>query len=39
MPFNCARVMAHTIQLLRHDCPISAEIKTLNSQSDLRILL
>ena len=35
-PFKCARAMAHTIQLLWHDvyCP-----KTLDSQSDLRILL
>ena len=34
-----ARVMARTVQLLRHDayCPISAEIGTIDSQSDLRI--
>ena len=36
-----ARVMARTVQLLRHDayCPIKAEIKAVDSQSDLRILL
>ena len=32
-----ARVMVRTVQLLRHDCPISAEIGTVDSQSDLRI--
>ena len=34
-----ARVMARTVQLLRHDgyCPISAEIGTIDNQSDLRI--
>ena len=35
--------MSHTIQLLRHDaymyCPNSAEMGTVDSQSDLRILL
>ena len=37
-----ADVMARTIQLLlRHDahCPIKAEIRTVDGQSDLRILL
>ena len=36
-----ARVMAHTVQLLRHDmyCPIKAEIRAVDSQSDVRILL
>ena len=37
-----ARVMAHTVQLLRHDeySPLlEAEIRTVDSQSDLRILL
>ena len=41
-----ARVMARTVQLLRHDaycpllnCPIKAEIRAVDSQSDLRILL
>ena len=36
-----ARVMACTVQLLRHDayCPIKAEVKAVDSQSDLRILL
>ena len=34
------RVMAHTVQLLRYDayCPIKAEIRAFDSQSDLRIL-
>ena len=34
-----ARVMVRTVQLLRHDayCPFSAEIGTVDSQSDLRI--
>ena len=34
-----ARVMVRTVQLLRHDayCPISAEIGTVDSHSDLRI--
>ena len=34
------RVMAHTVQLLRHDsyCPIKAEIRAVDSQSDLKIL-
>ena len=33
--------MACTVQLLKHDeyCPIGAEIRTVDSQSDLRILL
>ena len=33
--------MARTVQLHRHDayCPISAEIRTVDSQSALRILL
>ena len=43
-PFNRARVMARTVQLLRHDgyCLvtrvlfISAETRTVDSQSDLR---
>ena len=32
-----ARVMARTVQLLRHDayCPIKAEIRAVDSQSDL----
>ena len=40
-----ARVMARTVQLLRHDaccplnCPIKAEIRAVDSQSDLRMLL
>ena len=40
-----ARVMARTVQLLRHDaycpinCPIKAEIRAADSQSDLTILL
>ena len=40
-----ARVMARTVQLLRHDaycpinCPIKAEIRAVDSQSDLTILL
>ena len=40
-----ARVMAHTVQLLRYDaycpinCPIKAEIRAVDSQSDLTILL
>ena len=36
-----ARVMARTVQLLRHDayCPIKAEIRAVDSQSDLRIFL
>ena len=36
-----ARVMARTVQLLRHDayCPIKAEIRAVENQSDLRILL
>ena len=37
-----ARVMAHTVQLLRHDeySPLlEAEIRAVDSQSDLRILL
>ena len=40
-----ARVMAHTVQLLNRDayCPINclikAEIRAVDSQSDLRILL
>ena len=35
------RVMARYVQLLRHDayCTISAEIRTVDSQSDLRFLL
>ena len=34
-----ARVMVRSVRLLRHDayCPISAEIGTIDSQSDLRI--
>ena len=34
-----AHVMVRTVQLLRHDayCPVSAEISTIDSQSDLRI--
>ena len=42
-PFKCARAMARTVQLLRLDmycvllhCPISAEIRTVVSLSDLR---
>ena len=44
-PFKCACTMARTVQFLRHEgyCPftfpISAEIRTVDSQSDLRILL
>ena len=40
-----AHVMARTVQLLRHDaycpinCPIKAEIRAVDSQSDLTILL
>ena len=40
-----ARMMARTVQLLRHDasdllnCPIKAEIRAVDSQSDLTILL
>ena len=36
-----ARVMARTVHLLRHDayCPIKAEIRAVDSQSDLTILL
>ena len=36
-----ARVMAHTVHLPRHDayCPIKAEIRAADSQSDSRILL
>ena len=36
-----ARVISRTIQLLRHDpySPIKAEIRTVDSQSDLGILL
>ena len=36
-----ARVMARTVQLLRHDacCPIKAKVRTVDSQSDLTILL
>ena len=36
-----ARVMARNVQLLRHDvyCPIKVEIRAVDSQSDLRILL
>ena len=45
-PFKNARSMARTVQsflgmtrtVLLH-CPISAEIRTVDSQSDLRILL
>ena len=35
------RMMAHTVQLLRQDmyCPIKAEIRTVDTQSDLTILL
>ena len=38
--FKCARPMVRTVQLLRHDsyCPISSEIRRVDSQSDLRIL-
>ena len=34
-------LLARTVQLLRHDayCPIKAEIRAVDSQSDLRILL
>ena len=35
-PFKCACMMANNVQLL---CPIGAEIRTVDSQSDLRILL
>ena len=41
-PFKCTRMMVPNVQLhTRHDvyCPISAEIRTVNIQSDLRILL
>ena len=40
-PFNCARLMARTVQLLRHDtyCTVSVEIRTGDSQSELTILL
>ena len=33
-----ARVMARTVQLLRHDacCPIKAKVRTVDSQSDLK---
>ena len=36
-----ARVMARTVQLFRHDayCPIKAEIRAVENQSDFRILL
>ena len=36
-----ARVIEHTVHFLRHDtyCPIKAEIRAVDSQSDLRILL
>ena len=36
-----ALVIEHTVHLLRHDayCPIKAEIRAVDSQSDLRILL
>ena len=36
-----ARVIEHTVHLLGHDayCPIKAEIRAVDSQSDLRILL
>ena len=40
-----ACMIAHTVQLLRHDaycpkhCPISVGISTIDGQSDLRILL
>ena len=36
-----AHMMARTVQLLRHDayCPIKAEIRAVENQSDLRILL
>ena len=39
--FISMRVMAHTVQLLRHDayCPIKAEIRAVDNQSDLSILL
>ena len=33
-PFECALTMARTVLL---HCPISAEIRTVDSQSDLRI--
>ena len=34
-----ARVMARTVQLLKHDayCPIKAEIRAVDSQSDLTL--
>ena len=35
-PFKRARAMARTVLL---HCPISAEVRTFDSQSDLRILL
>ena len=42
-PFKCALAMARSVQLLRLDmycvllhCPISAEIRTVDSLSDLR---
>ena len=40
-PFECEHAMARAVQLLRHDacCPICGEIRTVHSQSDLRILL
>ena len=40
-----ARLMARTVRLLRHDasvlfnCPVKAEIRAVDSQSDLTILL
>ena len=36
-----ARVIEHTVHFLRHDtyCPSKAEIRAVDSQSDLRILL
>ena len=36
MPFKCVCVMAHTVLLPR---PISAEIRTVDSQTDLIIFL
>ena len=40
-PFECAISMVRAVQLVRHNeyWPISSEITTVNSQSDLRILL
>ena len=42
-PFKCARAMVRTVQLLRLDmywvllhCPLRAEIRTVDSLSDLR---